>query len=403
MIFLLACATSYVPPTKVTDSATDTLDDYYQLGGLLISPQELDFGGVPLLDTASSEILFINSSADPINVTSLYLEGDEQFELTSSLMSFDLDADSEEIVEVHFTPDAETNFEGILNILISTESEMGQISLFGTGGQAEPSAEPSSEDPIEGGLTISPLSYSFPGTIAGSSSIKSFQITNTSSDPVLISSVMSSVPTFGYSQGSPIKPGTTLQSGQQSELTITFAPELEQQYSGVITIQNNSENTPTLTINLDGEGTCDVCSPILTTNANSMTSFKATLFTSTVTQDIILSNTGDRDLEISSLDLINDSQAPASIQVPHPDFPLIQIENCGTDGVFNHNGISSPTLTPGMSTTLTVSYTYTGSGFNSDDWFGCAEPSGSNELTIYSNDTSQSAVSIPLEALVSLF
>ena len=93
---LVGCGLDPVNQLEKTSDTSDSLpEDSLMLGDLALSPSALDFGTLVIGESDTKELLFINTGEVPLNVASVYLEGDSSFSLTTSIVSFDIDYFSE--------------------------------------------------------------------------------------------------------------------------------------------------------------------------------------------------------------------------------------------------------------------------------------------------------------------
>jgi len=179
-------------------------------------------------------------------------------------------------------------------------------------------------------LTVNPVSVNFGNVTAGSSSTQSVVVSNTGKASVTISQIISSGSGFKLTG---IMLPQTLAPGQSSTYATQFAPVSSGSASGQISFVSNASNSPTL-VSLSGTGVAQVIQ--LTPNPTSA-SFGSIAVDGSGTQSLVVSNTGNVNLSISS------------------------ITTSGTG--FSGNGITLPlTLTPGQSSTYTAKFAPTLAG-----------------------------------------
>ena len=407
----LLCMACTVSPINTTEKQPEDspYPDGYTLGDLVIDPGTLDFGNVAIDDTLTEELLFINTSSAPISVVSASIDGDSVFSLESSYLSFDIDGGAEEIVNVRFTPIAEDSYEASLSVLISTESSPGEVVLLGNSGDvtSEPESGEPSDTPTEAGLEFNKSSHDYGQISLNSTATFIVDVSNDSDDPITITGISSTNSAFSVSPYSNVQEGEAISAGITRTMTINFLPTEEIAYSGTLTLETDSDATPSVDIDLEGEGVyqCQVCAPKLQVNglgSNPLTvdTFKIGLdlntFMTYPNPSIVpftISNGGDEPLEITSITLANDTSAPDTIL-------------CGTDGMFDMPTLGTPlTLAPydtlnniADTTVFDLTYTYSGSSFV------CGENSllSPSTLTITSNDPTNPTFVVNLEATVFL-
>ena len=397
-MFILFIACTPPQSTKLDTGKPDNLTGV-QIGDLLVEPSHLDFGNIQVNQTAVSEIYFTNQSEDNLSVSSVYLEGDDSFELESSLLSFDMYSNEEMVLLVKFKPEEEIEYATNMNILLSNIADITEYEITGTGGGST-NGEPSTE--TSGTLTITPSEYEYPSTPIGETVEATFQLSNTSSERIAINSLISANPVFEYGLTSQIGAGRSIDPMETKNLIMKFSPENVGPINGVVTLMTDSTTVPRIELYLSGEGACSLCKPQINTFGAQFAQFDLGMYTYlTETQDMIITNTGDQTLQISNVLAYNDNQVPSSINVY---VSLSQTApNCGTDANFSAS-IDKTTLQPGEEGLLTVSYVYSGNQPTTNSGFyGCVESNGYSKVEILSNDPENPVVTLELSGMVSAF
>ena len=361
---------------KNSDTDDGIPDDAIMLGELALSPSTVDFETLLIGQSATEEILFINTGNIPLNVASVYIEGSNSFSLSTSIVSFDIEPGAQEITEVEFTPTDESEATGTLNVLVSSESSIGQVDLIGVGSIDEV-VEPDTgdtEEPEDMGLTIEKTSHDFGLISLNSTATITIPMKNDSPDPVMITNITSTDNAFGVSDFSDVAVGETFSPNVNRAVTLTFTPTDEMPYQGDVTIETDSAITPSLTVSLAGEGNCSNCVPAIYVfhngnNASTLNSFTV-LGGLPAVETVQVQNNGTEPLIISSMDLV-DSMNP-------PDL------FCGEVGVFSIGGTTSGTLGPGDTVQFTVTLSYV----DPNGLMGglCGIDESANSITINSND-----------------
>jgi hypothetical protein len=382
-LILAGCGLDNYPVEKQEDSAL--IEDAVMLGDLAISPSFISFGEVEIGQTATQEVQMINTGDTPLSVASVYVEGDSSFMLSTSILSFDIEAGMEEITEIEFTPSEDAEVAGTLNILVSSESSIGQVELSGTGSiEIEEEDTADTSDPEENlGLSIEKILYDFGLIGLNSTATITITMSNTSSEDITVTNITSSNSAFAVSDFSSVLAGETFNTNVSRALTLTFTPTDEISYAGEITIETDSDITPSLTVSLAGEGSCSDCVPQIYvfhngSSNNALNSFQV-LGGFPATETLQIQNNGTEPLVISSIDLLDDNSAPSLF--------------CGSAGVFMLSGATSGTVAPGASQDFTVTLTKVDP--NGDVSF-CGIDESKNSITINSNDPSKPALVINL-------
>ena len=126
-LLLTACG---LDPISVNEKDSVTETSELQIGNLSISPAILDFGQTLIGSPQFETIVFKNVATAPLSISSIYIEGDDAFTLDSSLLSFDLDGEDEEIITVQFNPVQLTTVNGLINILVESESTLVRLNCL---------------------------------------------------------------------------------------------------------------------------------------------------------------------------------------------------------------------------------------------------------------------------------
>jgi hypothetical protein len=179
-------------------------------------------------------------------------------------------------------------------------------------------------------LAASPTSLTYTNITVGQTSNQTQKVTNTGGTSATISAVAAAGTGFSISG---ITPPVTLTPGQSTTFTVTFAPTSAGTFSGTVTVTSNASN-PSLGIPLSG--TAVVTPAVLTAVPTSLTYTNIAVGqTSNQTQKV--TNTGGTSATISA------------------------VAASGTG--YSISGITPPvTLTPGQSTSFTVTFAPTSAG-----------------------------------------
>jgi len=187
-------------------------------------------------------------------------------------------------------------------------------------------------------ISISPESKDFGSVLIGSSSDETFTISNIGTDTLNVSSIaIEDSPEFSLDTGTC---GSTpsLEPTESCTVTVTFSPTSEGEKSANLKIISNANNTPTLNVSLTGIGQT-VPAPNISISPESK-DFGSVLIGSSSDETFTISNIGTDTLNVSSI-AIEDS----------PEFSL----DTGTCD-------SRPSLEPGASCTVTVTFSPTSEG-----------------------------------------
>jgi len=308
---------------------------------LSVNPTSLDFGAVSIGQKGTSALVVSNTGSADLTVSMLTLTG-ASFAVSGITTPATISAGQSVSVTVTFTPTTTANATGSLAIVSNDPSNPTiTVPLSGSGSSA-----------ATGQLTAAPTSVAFGSIAVGSSSNQSVVITNTGNAAVKISGVTASG--TGYAVTGLATPAT-LNPSASATLTATYTPAATGSATGSITIASNASNS-TLTIPLSGIGSAAPTGQL--TAAPTSVAFGTIAVGNSSNQSIVIKNTGNAAVKISSVAASGTGYAVAGLTAP-------------------------ATLNPSASATLTATYTPAAAG------------NASGSITIAS-DASNSTMTIPL-------
>jgi len=307
-------------------------------GTLGSNPTSLSFGNVTVGANQSLSATVTNTGGTSLTISQVGISG-TGFSLSGITAPVTLTAGQSATFSATFTPASAGSASGNITITSNASNPTLTIPLSGTG------ATP-------GVLSSNPTSLGFGSVIVGSKQSLSETVTNTGGSSITISQVGISGAGFTLTG---ITTPVTLTAGQSATLNVTFTPASAGLASGSITVTSTASN-PTLTLPLAGTG---VAPGALGSSPSSLGFGNVTLGGNQSLSET-LTNTGASSVTVS------------------------QIGVSGTG--FSLAGITAPvTLTPGQSTTFTVTFTPQSAG------------SASGSLTVTST-ASNPTLTIPLSA-----
>ncbi len=274
---------------------------------LSISPASVGFNSVNVGSNATQTVTLTNEGNATLNITAATISGSGY---TMSLQPISINADSNTTFNVTFTPTAEGSASGSISITSNDPNSPATIALSGTGLQAEISATPSS--------------VSF-GTV-GEGTTDSQQITLKNNGNTTLTFSQVGVSGTGFNETG-LSTSTTIPAGGSTAFNVTFDPSSNGPLSGAVTMSTNGAPS-SLSINLSGTGQTPTF--LLGANPTSL-SFGGVLDDGTSSLTTSVTNNGNSDVTISGVTV--------------------------TGAGFSASGIPNGTvLTPGQSTTLTVTF-----------------------------------------------
>ncbi len=295
-------------------------------GTLTPNPSSLAFGNIQVGRSSSLSETLTNSGGTSLTVSAASASG-TGFSLSGLSLPLTLNAGQSTSFTATFSPTAGGSASGNITITSTGSDSSLTIALSGTG-------------ITQGTLTPNPSSLGFGNVQVGNSSSLSETLTNTGGTSLTISAASASG--AGYSLGGLSLP-VTLNAGQSTSFSVSFAPAAGGAASGSVTLTSNGGN-PTLGIPLSGTG---VTPGTLSPNPSSL-GFGNVQTGSSTNLSETLTNTGGTSVTISQ----------ASV----------------TGAAFSISGLNLPiTLTANQSVTFTATFTPSGAG------------SASGTLTVTSN------------------
>jgi hypothetical protein len=279
-------------------------------GALVANPTSLAFGSVAVGSTQSLSETVTNTGGTSVTISQVTISG-ARFTLSGISAPVTLTAGQSATFSVSFAPTAAGAASGNVAITSTASNPTLNIPLSGTGVAA-------------GALGSNPTSLSFGNVQIAHTNTLSETVTNTGSTSISISQVAVSGTGFSVSG---ISAPVTLTAGQSATFSVSFTPLSTGAKSGSVTVSSDASN-PTLTIALTGTGT----SPGTLVSNPTTLSFGSVPVSTTQTLSETLTNVGGTSSTIS------------------------QVTASGAG--FSVSGITAPvTLTPGQSTTFSVSFT----------------------------------------------
>lgn len=221
----------------------------------------------------------------------------------------------------------------------------GSIALTGCGGIVPSSASSAST----GSFTATPATVAFGSVAIGSPATSKVSLANASSEPVVISQISASSPSFSY-DGIGALP-ITLAAGSTTIINVHFGPSATGSATGQLVITSNSLITKTATIQMSGNGI--VATAGLTVNSSAV-SFGNVAVGTPSTQSVTLTSSGTGAVTVSAASL-----SGTGFTMSGATFPL--------------------TLNSGETATLSLQFEPTATG------------AATGKLTITSNATSNSS------------
>jgi hypothetical protein len=176
--------------------------------------------------------------------------------------------------------------------------------------------EPKSSQPPQAAIEVSSSSISFGNDVVGSNTSQVLIITNTGTAPLTITQMTETGSAFSVSGFSP---PLNVSVGQQTTITVAFQPTAAGTASGTISIASNAPNSPT-SVGLTGTGIAATLT--LGISPASLSFGNVTTGTSSTSQNVTITNTGNSSVTISQITLSGSGYSMTGGSVPVTLSPL---------------------------------------------------------------------------------
>ena len=277
-----------------------------------VIPGALDFGKVGVGKQVSHAATLVNNSKTIVTLTKASISGTE-FSISGLRFPFSLQPGQKSNFSVWYKGSRAGRADGILSF--NGESDFSDpVILTGSADSSAPQ------------LTISSASHDFGSVTVNTVANAGLTLTNSGAADLIISRVAISGTGF---TASPIKTPTTVPTGGNVVLDLTFSPKTSGNFYGTVTVSSDDPKTPTATVALAGLATNQSIGKLIATPA--ALNFYNVKQGSTASAVTTLRNVGTANVTLSQINLSGSG--------------------------FSTSGIATPVLVvPGESLTLTVKY-----------------------------------------------
>ncbi len=325
---------------------------------LAVSPDPLDFGTIEAGTSDNRTVTVSNSGNAGLTLDNIVAPGAPFSIATQSCAVGDVLAPDESCgITLEFAPDSDGSFSDSLGIA----SDGGNDSVALTG-----SAEPPPAPAIE----VLPTSLSFGQQTVGSTTTRSFTVSNGGDANLDIGSLGAPAAPFSLAPGGDACSGQTLAPGQSCDVAVAFQPDTAGSFGGSVSIPSNDT---TASVTIDGSAVEDSGVAQLSVSPASLDFGEVTVGTGG-SQAVTLSNAGAADLTISN------------IVAPNPPFSVASA-TCS----------EGATLAPGKSCGITVSFTPAQTG-SASDILRVETDGGNDDTALTGNGIAAPAPAIAVDA-----
>lgn len=242
-------------------------------------------------------------------------------------------------------------------------------------------------------ITLSTTSIDFEEVVVGTTASKSFDITNTGDEDLVINELYVDRdfdPDQVYDIQNPPTLPLTIKPQQKFTVFVTFSPKEEAtSYTTSIVIKSNAKNTPVEIVTLDGIGVAGNV-PIITTSASEL-NFGSVAVQNSKVGDIDITNTGLADLEISNIQIVNNPGVFSIMNMP--TLPL----TLGPGETFTLSLLFTPTQAGNYSAILRITSNANNQQTLNIPLSGVGESAGSVSETIFANGVTVRIAPLPIE------
>ncbi len=245
-------------------------------GALSANPASIDFGNVPVGNTATVNVTLTNAGTANVSISTASASG-TGFSM-STLSPQTLTPGATATFTVTFGPKAAGSASGNVSIASTAPGSPLAIALTGSGSATQPQ------------ISLNPSSVAFGNVNVGSNSSKTVTLTNTGNATLDITAA--TISGSGYTMN--LQP-ISINAGANTTFNVTFTPTASGSASGSISITSNAPGSPT-TVALSGTG---LQAQIAATPSS--VAFGTVTIGNTNSQPITLTNNGNTTLTFSQI------------------------------------------------------------------------------------------------------
>lgn len=207
---------------------------------LVASPGDVAFGGVPVGERASQDVTLTNAGTQAVRVTSLSVSSGG-VSVTGLPLPATFAPGESATFNVSFAPTAAGGVQGSVAVKAEWGRPASVVAVSGTG--VSPTA------PVM--VTMAPARVDFRDVSVGSFSTQGVTLTNSSSQEVTISELVTTGTGFAASG---IAPATVLAPGGSATVSVKFTPTAVGAMSGQVAVRTAGQTEPAAVVDLAGNG-----------------------------------------------------------------------------------------------------------------------------------------------------
>ena len=253
---------------------------------MTLAPTTLTFGSFSVGSSSSPQsVTLSNTGNSTLNLTSITVTGLDPSDFTqSNTCGSSLAAATNCTISVTFTPVAAGSRQATLSVADDATGSPQFVTLTGTGNSS--------------GISFSTSTLTFQAQAVGTSSpVSGITLFNTGSSTLTVSSIsVTGTNSADFSQTNNC--GTSVASGANCTISVTFTPEAAGTRTAAISVADNATGSPQ-SVALTGTGTSGGPDAVLT--PTSLTFASQNVFSTSSSQTLTLKNTGGAPLNVVSI------------------------------------------------------------------------------------------------------
>jgi Abnormal spindle-like microcephaly-assoc'd, ASPM-SPD-2-Hydin/Protein of unknown function (DUF1573) len=267
-------------------------------GTFQVSPANVSFGNIAIGQKASQSISVANTSKTATTIQQATFSN-SQFSLSGMIMPMTLQPGQAGKFAVSVNPAAKGNLKGTLTVQGDPTSSPVILNLTATAITMQPQ------------ISLSAQAVNFGTVSVGSTGTSSLSLSNTGATDLTVSVVSVTGAEFGVSG---ITTPKTISAGQSVAVSLSYRPAAGSGSTGSLSITSNDPTNPTATVALAGTGTTKALGQL--SASTSSLNLGNVNTGSHAAQNIILNNTGNATVNISSIQVVGNGFAVSGMTTP---------------------------------------------------------------------------------------
>ena len=297
-LFLVASVTPILSVVTGCAGVVSKTKQTSAVASFQLNPAVVNFGQVAIGKQTTQTVSVTNTGTVAVNIVKMTLS-DSHFALTGMTTPMALSVGQSSNFAVAVDPTGSGGLTGTLTAQGDGGSTPVVVNLSATGISSQPQ------------LGVNPAVMNFGNVSTGLKATNNLVLTNTGAANLTISLLSLTGSDFTVSG---IMTPTTLSAGQSAQVSVTFSPSAAGSAAGNLNITSNDGANPTISVALSGTGTA---TPTAQLSASATSVSFGTVATGTTAQkQIVLTNTGNSAVTISSVTTAGTGLSARGVEVP---------------------------------------------------------------------------------------